>query len=111
MWIYADEVKLEVVFSNLIRNAVEAIGNDVGSIEIKIQEDEKQVIVDIIDSGIGIKGNDINQIFEPLYTTKQTGTGLGLVSCKNIVEQHGGKISVKNNPTTFTIRLPKKSTD
>lgn len=111
VWIYADEVKLEVVFSNLIRNAVEAIGNDVGSIEIKIQEDEKQVIVDIIDSGIGIKGDDINQIFEPLYTTKQTGTGLGLVSCKNIVEQHGGKISVKNNPTTFTIRLPKKSTD
>jgi signal transduction histidine kinase len=111
VWIYADEIKLEVVFSNLIRNAVEAIGNDVGSIEIKIQEDEKQVIVDIIDSGIGIKGDDINQIFEPLYTTKQTGTGLGLVSCKNIVEQHGGKISVKNNPTTFTIRLPKKSTD
>lgn len=110
VWIYADEVKLEVVFSNLIRNAVEAIGNDAGSIEIKIQEDEKQVIVDIIDSGIGIKGDDINQIFEPLYTTKQTGTGLGLVSCKNIVEQHGGKISVKNNPTTFTIRLPKKST-
>lgn len=111
VWIYADEVKLEVVFSNLIRNAVEAIGNDVGSIEIKIQEDEKQVIVDIIDSGIGIKEDNINQIFEPLYTTKQTGTGLGLVSCKNIVEQHGGKISVKNNPTTFTIRLPKKSTD
>lgn len=111
VWIYADEVKLEVVFSNLIRNAVEAIGNDVGSIEIKIQEDEQQVIVDIIDSGIGIKEDNINQIFEPLYTTKQTGTGLGLVSCKNIVEQHGGKISVKNNPTTFTIRLPKKSTD
>lgn len=110
VWIYADEIKLEVVFSNLIRNAVEAIGNNVGSIEIKINEDENEVIIDIIDSGIGIKKENMNQIFEPLYTTKQTGTGLGLVSCKNIIEQHDGKIFVKNNPTTFTIRLPKKST-
>lgn len=110
VWVYADEIKLEVVFSNLIRNAVEAIGNNVGSIEIKINEDENEVIIDIIDSGIGIKKENMNQIFEPLYTTKQTGTGLGLVSCKNIIEQHDGKIFVKNNPTTFTIRLPKKST-
>lgn len=106
--VFADEIRLEVVFSNLLRNAVEAIGDNTGTIEIKIQEDEKQVIIDIIDSGSGISDESINKIFEPLYTTKQTGTGLGLVSCKNIIERHGGKITVKNNPTTFTITLPKK---
>lgn len=105
--ILADEVKLQIVFSNLIKNAMDAIGDELGTIEIKFHDEENHVIIDIIDSGSGIKEDNINKIFEPLYTTKQTGTGLGLVSCKNIIEQHGGKISVKNNPTTFTITLPK----
>lgn len=105
--IFGDESKLEIVFSNLIKNAIDAIGDNPGSIEIKCQENGNCVTIDIIDSGPGIKENNINKIFEPLYTTKQTGTGLGLVSCKNIIEQHGGKLSVKNNPTTFTITLPK----
>jgi len=107
--IFADEGKLEIVFSNIIRNAIEAIGDNSGSIEIKIQDIGEQVIIEIIDSGEGIKEDNMNMIFEPLYTTKQIGTGLGLVSCKNIIEQHDGKITVKNNPTTFTITLPKKS--
>jgi len=108
--IFADEGKLEIVFSNMIRNAIEAIGDNSGSIEIKIQDIGEQIIIEIIDSGEGIKEDNMNMIFEPLYTTKQIGTGLGLVSCKNIIEQHDGKITVKNNPTTFTITLPKKST-
>ncbi|QLH10904.1 HAMP domain-containing sensor histidine kinase [Nitrosarchaeum sp. AC2] len=105
--VLADEGKLEIVFSNLIKNAMDAIGDNPGTIEIKSHDKEKDVIIDVIDSGSGINEYDMNKIFEPLYTTKQTGTGLGLVSCKNIIEQHGGKISVKNNPTTFTITLPK----
>ncbi len=108
--VFADEGKLEIVFSNIIRNAIEAIGDNSGSIEIMIQDIGEQVIIEIIDSGEGIKEDNMNMIFEPLYTTKQIGTGLGLVSCKNIIEQHDGKITVKNNPTTFTITLPKKST-
>lgn len=105
--VLADEGKLEIVFSNLIKNAIDAIGDNPGTIEIKSHDEEKYVVIDVIDSGSGINEYDMNKIFEPLYTTKQTGTGLGLVSCKNIIEQHGGKISVKNNPTTFTITLPK----
>ena len=50
----------------------------------------------------------IENIFNPLVTTKQKGTGLGLASVKNLIEQHNGTISVKNNPTTFTIEIPKK---
>ena len=54
-----------------------------------------------------IAEENLEKIFDPLYTTKEHGTGLGLVSCKTIVEQHGGTISVKNNPTTFTVMIPK----
>lgn len=56
-----------------------------------------------IDSGDGISDENISKIFEPLFTTKQKGTGLGLASCKNIVEQHNGEISVTNNPTTLQL--------
>ncbi|MBL7015858.1 MAG: HAMP domain-containing histidine kinase, partial [Nitrosopumilus sp.] len=63
--------------------------------------------IKFIDSGKGIPDADLSKVFEPLFTTKQKGTGLGLASCKNIVEQHQGEISVTNNPTTFTIILPK----
>ncbi|MBI5146567.1 MAG: GHKL domain-containing protein [Thaumarchaeota archaeon] len=66
------------------------------------------VIIEIIDTGSGIKQENLDKIFEPLFTTKQTGTGLGLVTCKNIIQQHHGTTSVKNNPTTFTISLPVK---
>jgi signal transduction histidine kinase len=59
------------------------------------------------DSGRGISDENLPKVFEPLFTTKQKGTGLGLASCKNIVEQHEGEISVTNNPTTFIIVLPK----
>ena len=103
-----DSRQLEVVFSNLITNAVQAIENN-GELNLRINEEPKEVIVEIEDSGSGIPQENISKIFEPLFTTKPTGTGLGLVSCKNIVEQHGGTISISNNPTVFTVKLPKNS--
>ena len=59
-------------------------------------------------SGLGFKEEEVSEIFEPLTTTKQNGVGLGLVSCKSIIENHGGMISAQNFPTRFTMTLPKK---
>jgi len=105
-----DSIKFDAVFVNLIINAIQAMPQG-GVIEVQIKSDRDDAIIDFIDSGIGIPQEFMNKIFDPLFTTKQKGTGLGLASCKNIVEQHNGKISVKNNPTTFTIRFPKTSVD
>lgn len=102
-----DDKKMDVVFDNLLTNAKQAIEGK-GKISIKIEETENSVSVKIVDSGPGIHKDIIESIFDPLVTTKQTGTGLGLASCLRIVQDHGGNISVTNNPTTFTITLPKR---
>lgn len=101
-----DKIKLEALFSNLIINAIQKLGKN-GIITIRISEKPKNMVqIEIEDDGHIIPEENLEKIFEPLFTTKQTGTGLGLASCKKIVEQHGGSISAKNNPTTFTIILP-----
>lgn len=104
--IQCDPFQLEIAFKNLIQNSIQAI--EKGSIDINYMELQDNVIIEFVDSGPGIPEDTIGKIFDPLFTTKQKGTGLGLSSCKNIVEHHGGTISAKNNPTTFTITLPKK---
>jgi two-component system sensor histidine kinase HydH len=98
--------KIEAVFTNLLINAVQAIESK-GTINVRILDNGANVLIAVEDSGPGIPENILPKIFEPLFTTKQTGTGLGLSICKKIVEQHGGSITVKNNPTTFIVRLPK----
>ena len=101
-----DYRKIEAVFSNLMLNAVQAIGNK-GEVNVRIMENSADIVVIVEDTGPGVPKELMNQIFDPLFTTKQLGTGLGLSICKNIVEQHGGNISLKNDPTTFMVRLPK----
>lgn len=101
-----DSDKIEVVFDNLLTNSLQAIGDE-GEITIRINNLEDEVEIEVEDSGDGVPDEIISRIFEPLFTTKKKGTGLGLASCKSIVEQHGGSISVKNKPSIFTIRLPK----
>ncbi|WP_268541356.1 two-component system sensor histidine kinase NtrB [Candidatus Nitrosotenuis cloacae] len=106
----ADPINLEIVFVNLITNAIQAMNNS-GKIRIGYKVEKKNIVISLSDSGPGIPKKYLSKIFEPLFTTKQTGTGLGLVSCKTIVEQHGGKISVQSRTgsgTTFFINLPKK---
>lgn len=101
-----DYRKIEAVFSNLMLNAIQAMEN-VGELNIRIIENPGDLLIAFEDSGPGVPQDKINQIFDPLFTTKQLGTGLGLSICKNIIEQHGGTITVKNNPTTFLVKLPK----
>jgi len=105
--IFCDREKLEIVLANLITNAIDAINKN-GTIQLRALAENKKTKLEIEDSGPGIPKEKISKIFEPLFTTKERGTGLGLASCKSIVEQHGGTLTVKNNPTTFTISLPKK---
>ena len=103
--INCDANKLKRVFSNLIVNAVQAM-NYVGTINIRAKDKDDHVIIEFEDTGPGIPENLMGKLFEPLFTTKAYGTGLGLKTCKSVVDQHKGKISVRNNPTTFTITLP-----
>ncbi len=105
--IECDFEAMKVALINLIINSMQAI-EDEGKIRINSKVRGDKVIIQIEDSGPGISKEELEKIFEPLYTTKQEGTGLGLASCKSIIEQHNGKISVKNNPTRFIIELPKK---
>lgn len=101
-----DADKIEVVFDNVITNAVEAI-NEKGQIDIRVNDNLNEIVIEIEDSGTGVPDELLTKIFEPLFTTKQRGTGLGLASCKRIIEQHGGSIHVKSKPSMFIIKLPK----
>ena len=100
-----DRSQIEILFINLISNALDSIKND-GAIRVRVQSDKYETKIEFIDSGDGIPEDKLEEIFEPLVTYKEAGTGLGLASCKNIVKNHKGTISANNNPTTFTIILP-----
>jgi len=105
IFLSCDPRKIEGVMSNLLNNAVQALDGQ-GEIDITMSVDSEFVTIQVRDSGSGIDKENLDKIFEPMFTTKKTGTGLGLVICKSIIEQHGGSISVSNKPTTFTIKLP-----
>ena len=103
-----DASKLELVLINIISNAIDALDNN-GTIQIDSNLSNHDIQISISDNGPGILPDNLNKIFDSLFTTKETGTGLGLSYCKSIVEQHGGSITVTQNPTTFTITLPIKT--
>lgn len=113
--VLGDSIKLQVVFVNLILNAIQAMNKKEGTIEITITEENKDNfhLIQVKDSGPGIPDNIITKIFDPLFTTRQIGTGLGLPSCRNILEQHEGIIQVSSEVgvgTTYNIRIPQKAT-
>ena len=103
----------EWVVENLCKNAVDAMGGKLGSITLHLEETDKRAIVEVIDTGKGIKKKDIRNVFRPGFTTKERGWGLGLSLAKRIVEEyHHGRIYVKcsevGKGTTFRIELRKE---
>jgi len=106
--INCDKNQLHIVINNIILNGIQAI-NGPGTILFSLLENDDNIILKIEDSGRGIDKRDLANVFDPMFTTKQHGTGLGLVSSKAIIKSHKGTISVKSPPTIFTITLPKVS--
>ena len=109
--IKCDPNQIEIVFENIITNSIQAIGENSGTITISCYKEIGNVLILIQDTGEGIPENILSKIFDPLFTTKKGGTGLGLASCKSIIESHHGKLEVYNNPTTFKITLPINPTE
>jgi len=103
-----DAVKLRTAFRNIIANAVEAIAGK-GEVSVRAAREGSRYVVEIRDSGPGMSRETIERIFDPYFSTKDSGTGLGLPIAKKIFEEHGGTIRVAGEPgrgTSVTIELP-----
>ncbi len=106
--ILLDRAQLKQAFYNIIKNALQATRSG-GILRIRTEVDDSYVTISFIDSGHGIAPEQIGQLFEPYFTTKQNGTGLGLMIVQRIVREHGGTMEVesdKDRGTTFRIKLP-----
>ena len=108
--VFVDINQIERCFSNLLHNAIQAMTPKGGELIIRTISQKDQVIIQFIDTGPGISKSDLERIFEPLFTTKARGIGLGLTVAKSLVEANGGKImaeSEEGKGSVFTVTLPK----
>ena len=93
-----DKFQITQCLKNLIKNSVEAVVKIPNpSIVVNLLQKNNEIIIEIIDNGIGVDSNKISKIFEPYYTTKNKGTGLGLSIVKRIIEDHSGKVKIDKN--------------
>ena len=110
IFVNADKEQLLRVLNNLVKNAQQAIPEDKnGSIIIRLEIQTGKVLTYVIDNGQGMTDEQKEKIFQPNFTTKSTGSGLGLAMVKNIIEQHGGTIYFETsygNGTSFIFELP-----
>lgn len=108
--IEADPLQVREIFNNILTNAYQSISRKKGKIEIGAGFDRKGFIrITISDNGMGIEREDLGRVFEPFFTRKSKGTGLGLTICKELVSLHSGKIDIKSKKgegTTVTVSLP-----
>lgn len=103
-----DKNQLKSVFLNILLNSLDAMPNG-GELLIKMYQDAGKIIVQISDTGIGIKKEDIDKVFKPFFTTKPGGTGLGLSLAYQIIKSHNGEMEISSTPdqgTTVTLRFP-----
>ncbi|QKS48195.1 PAS domain S-box protein (plasmid) [Paenibacillus cellulosilyticus] len=107
--VLCDVNQIKQVLVNLMKNAIEAMPEG-GTLRIQIRTDEAgDVLIEIVDQGVGIPQHVIDRLGEPFYTTKQSGTGLGLTVCFKIIQAHGGVLSLSSEAgegTVAAIRLP-----
>ncbi|MFP4082976.1 MAG: sensor histidine kinase [Candidatus Aminicenantes bacterium] len=104
----ADKATLKIALRNILTNAIEAI-EDQGEIRIKVRKERTAIKLEIADSGVGIKKDLMGKMFEPYFSTKEVGTGLGLPIAKKIIESHGGAIRASSRDrqgTKISITLP-----
>ncbi|MDE5413545.1 two-component system sensor histidine kinase NtrB [Alkalihalobacterium chitinilyticum] len=107
-FVLCNEAQMKQVFFNIIENGIDAM-DDGGKMIVDTSISDQNVVVSISDDGKGIPSEILNKIGEPFYTTKEKGTGLGLMVCYGIVKQYNGEIFVSTKVgtgTTFTIKLP-----
>src|SRR5437870_3897148 len=103
-----DRDQMKQAFYNVIKNSLEAMKRH-GTLHIRTDMDDTNVIVSFVDTGSGMSSGNLGRVFEPYFTTKPSGTGLGLLIVRRIVREHGGELSIESNEgegLTLTIRLP-----
>lgn len=109
--ILGDDNQLKQAFYNLIKNAIQAM-SDGGQLDIVCEFDDEFLLLRFIDNGKGIDHEDLSNIFEPYFTTKEEGSGLGLMVVERIVREHGAELLIDSDPgkqTVFTIKFPKST--
>ncbi|MGE5309286.1 MAG: PAS domain S-box protein [Deltaproteobacteria bacterium] len=107
----ADPTQLAELCSNILNNACDACKDRRGEVEVEAAVSEGVLRVDFSDNGVGMDGDQLSKLFQPFYSTKSKGTGLGLTVSKQIINLHNGSIDVKSaqdEGTTVTIKLPLK---
>ncbi len=109
-FVLGDRNQIKQVLFNLIKNAMEAVPTR-GRLEIRTRSDDEFVNMQIRDNGPGIPADVLPRIYEPYFTTKEDGHGLGMMIVQRIVRDHGGQIGIESRPgqgTTITLRFPRK---
>ncbi|MBN8919122.1 MAG: PAS domain-containing sensor histidine kinase [Rhizobiales bacterium] len=103
-----DRRLISQALTNIVKNATEAVGAvppetlGKGRIEVKVQRLDKEIIIDVIDNGIGLPKENRSRLLEPYVTTREKGTGLGLAIVERILEEHGGRIELDDAPSVAT---------
>ena len=103
-----DRDQMKQAFYNVIKNSLEAMRRG-GILRIRTDRDDTHVLVSFVDTGSGMSAENLSRVFEPYFTTKPSGTGLGLLIVRRIVREHGGELSIESSEgkgLTLTIRLP-----